>query len=64
MVVKVVRGRGRSQRHRLGFAVCGDWVVDHERQARSTENRLDSAWFGSSSQMKQKALEQALQLVA
>ena len=38
--------------------------VDHERQARSTENRLDSAWFGNSGQMKQKALEQALQLVA
>ena len=38
--------------------------VDHERQARSNENRLDSAWFGNGSQMKQKALEQALQLVA
>ena len=38
--------------------------VDHERQARSTENRLDSAWFGNGGQMKQKALEQALQLVA
>ena len=38
--------------------------VDHERQARSTENRLDSAWFGNGGQMKQKALVQALQLVA
>ncbi|UOO90095.1 DUF932 domain-containing protein [Vitreoscilla massiliensis] len=38
--------------------------VDHERQARSNENRLDSAWFGNGGQMKQKALEQALQLVA
>ena len=38
--------------------------VDHERQARSTENRLDSAWFGNGGQMKQKALAQALQLVA
>ena len=38
--------------------------VDHERQARSTENRLDSAWFGNGAQMKQQALEQALQLVA
>ena len=38
--------------------------VDHERQARSSENRLDSAWFGNGAQMKQKALEQALQLVA
>ena len=38
--------------------------VDHERQARSTENRLDSAWFGNGAQMKQQALEKALQLVA
>lgn len=38
--------------------------VDHERQARSNHNRLDSAWFGNGGQMKQKALEQALQLVA
>ena len=38
--------------------------VDHERQARSTENRLDSAWFGNGAQMKQQALSQALQLVA
>lgn len=38
--------------------------VDHERQARSPGNRLDSAWFGNGAQMKQNALEQALQLVA
>ena len=38
--------------------------VDHERQARSTENRLDSAWCGNGAQMKQQALEKALQLVA
>ena len=38
--------------------------VDHERQARSTSNRLDSAWFGNGAQMKQQALEEALQLVA
>ena len=38
--------------------------VDHERQARSTENRLDSAWFGNGAQMKQQALEKALQFVA
>ena len=38
--------------------------VDHERKARSTENRLDSAWFGNGAQMKQQALEKALQLVA
>lgn len=34
--------------------------VDHARQARSTDNRLDSAWFGVGATLKQKALDQAL----
>ena len=34
--------------------------VDHERRARSTELRLESAWFGQGATLKQKALEQAL----
>ncbi|NRT58392.1 DUF932 domain-containing protein [Sphaerotilus uruguayifluvii] len=38
--------------------------VDHERRARSTEYRLDSAWFGQGAALKQRALDQALQLVA
>ena len=38
--------------------------VDHQRRARSTDNRLDSAWFGVGAQIKQKALDQALQMVA
>jgi phage/plasmid-like protein (TIGR03299 family) len=38
--------------------------VDHEKQARSAENRLNSAWFGQGANIKQKALEQAVQLVA
>jgi len=38
--------------------------VDHERQARSTDNRLDSAWFGQGAALKQKALEQAIALAA
>ena len=37
--------------------------VDHERRARSTDHRLDSAWFGQGATIKQKALEQALALV-
>lgn len=38
--------------------------VDHERRARTTDNRLDSAWFGVGAQIKQKALDQALLMVA
>lgn len=38
--------------------------VDHERRARSQEYRLDSAWFGQGAALKQRALDQAMQLVA
>ena len=38
--------------------------VDHERRARSTEYRMDSAWFGEGAQIKQRALDAALSLVA
>ena len=38
--------------------------VDHERRARSQEYRLDSAWFGQGAQLKQRALEHALQLAS
>jgi phage/plasmid-like protein (TIGR03299 family) len=38
--------------------------VDHERRARSTDHRLDSAWFGPGAALKQKSLDQALLLVA
>lgn len=38
--------------------------VDHERRARSVDNRLDSAWFGAGATIKQRALEQALALAA
>lgn len=38
--------------------------VDHERRARSTEYRMDSAWFGQGAVIKQRALEAALQLAA
>jgi phage/plasmid-like protein (TIGR03299 family) len=34
--------------------------VDHERRARSTDHRLESAWFGQGATLKQKALDQAL----
>ncbi|TDJ75153.1 DUF932 domain-containing protein [Pseudomonas putida] len=38
--------------------------VDHERRARSTEYRMDSAWFGQGAVIKQRALDAALQLAA
>ena len=38
--------------------------VDHERRARSQEYRLDSALFGQGASLKQRALDQALQLAA
>jgi hypothetical protein len=38
--------------------------VDHERRARSSDNRLDSAWFGIGASIKQKALDEALLLSA
>lgn len=38
--------------------------VDHERRARTQEYRLDSAWFGHGATVKQRALEQALELIS
>jgi phage/plasmid-like protein (TIGR03299 family) len=38
--------------------------VDHARRARSVDHRLESAWFGHGARLKQKALDQALLLVA
>ena len=38
--------------------------VDHERRARSTDHRLESAWFGAGAGLKQKATDQALLMVA
>ena len=38
--------------------------VDHERRARSTEYRMDSAWFGQGALLKQRALAAALKLAA
>ena len=38
--------------------------VDHERRARSIDHRLESAWFGQGAVVKQKALDQAMLMVA
>lgn len=38
--------------------------VDHHRRARSDDHRLDAAWFGQGAQIKQKAWDEALKIVA
>lgn len=38
--------------------------VDHERRARTPDNRLDSAWFGQGNALKTKALDSILKLAA
>ena len=38
--------------------------VDHERRARSADHRLESAWFGQGASLKEKALDQALRMIA
>lgn len=38
--------------------------VDHQRPARSQENRLDAAWFGAGEALKQKAWSRALAMVS
>jgi hypothetical protein len=38
--------------------------VDSLRRARSQDNRLDSAWFGTGAALKQKGFEAALALAA
>lgn len=38
--------------------------VDHQRRARSEDHRRDAAWFGAGATLKQKAWDEAIQLVA
>lgn len=38
--------------------------VDHERRAKSTDHRLDSAWFGQGATIKSRALNEALLMIA
>lgn len=37
--------------------------VDHERRAMSRDHRLNSAWFGRGATIKQRGLEQALEMI-
>ena len=38
--------------------------VDHSRQARNQDNRLNSAWFGAGAALKTKAYQEAIKLTA
>ena len=69
-VLSLYEGQGRGAE--LAAAKGTAWgllnavteFVDHERRARSQEYRLDSAWFGQGAAIKQRALDQALQLTS
>ena len=62
------RGRGADLASAKGTAFgllnAVTEFVDHERKARSVDNRLDSAWFGQGAAIKQTALEKALLMAA
>ncbi|WP_438765339.1 DUF932 domain-containing protein [Kushneria sp. TE3] len=38
--------------------------VDHEKRARGNDTRMDSAWFGQGANLKNRALDSALELIA
>lgn len=38
--------------------------IDHHRRARTTDYRLDSAWFGKGAEIKEKAFIEAIKLIA
>lgn len=66
----IYNGRGRgaelgsSKRTALGLLNSVTEFVDHERRARNTDYRLDSAWFGQGAVLKQKALDRSLAMLA
>jgi phage/plasmid-like protein (TIGR03299 family) len=37
--------------------------IDHERKAKSTDHRMDSAWFGTGAAIKQQALNLVVQMI-
>ena len=66
----IYNGRGRgaelgsSNGTALGLLNSITEFVDHERRARNTDYRLDSAWFGHGATLKQKALERTMLMLA
>lgn len=69
-VMTLFDGRGRgaelasSKGTAFGLLNAVTEFVDHERRARSTDHRLESAWFGAGASMKEKALEQAVIMIS
>ena len=69
-VLDLYNGRGRgaelgtSTGTALGLLNAVTEFVDHERRARNTDYRLDSAWFGQGAALKQKALDRTLLMLA
>lgn len=69
-VLELYSGHGRgaelssAKNTAFGLLNAVTEFVDHERRARSTDYRLDSAWFGTGANLKNDALEQALALVS
>ncbi|MEH6801336.1 MAG: DUF932 domain-containing protein [Halopseudomonas sabulinigri] len=69
-VQDLYQGRGRgsqmesAQDTAWGLLNAVTEFVDHDKRARSTDHRLDSAWFGQGAQLKRKALDAAMELVA
>ncbi len=67
-VSRLYAGQGRgaelasSKNSAWGLLNAVTEFVDHEKRARSQDNRLDSAWFGQGAAIKQRALEVALQM--
>jgi phage/plasmid-like protein (TIGR03299 family) len=68
-VMALFDGRGRgaelasSKGTAFGLLNAVTEFVDHERRARSTDHRLESAWFGQGASVKEKALDQALMMI-
>jgi phage/plasmid-like protein (TIGR03299 family) len=65
-VMELYEGQGKgadlasSKATAFGLLNSVTEFVDHSRRAKSTDHRLESAWFGQGAALKQKALDQAL----
>lgn len=55
---------GSAKGTALGLLNSVTEFVDHERRARNSDYRLDSAWFGQGATLKHEALEQTLLMLA